>query len=240
MRHLLILVLSILHLNSFAQTVGINVTTPQATLDVVGSPASTGVQDGIIPPRLTRAQLIAKTGYGANQAGAVVYVTDLSGTVNTATREIQYIGLYTFDGSKWNALQNKILGFSAYRSASFSINAVTQTTLIYPLEEFDTNNWYNTTTGVFQPTQPGYYYVTASSSVYNGLSFLRYISILKNGIISKSGSNHYTTGVSVSVSGLIYLNGTTDYINVSLYGNQAFTVTPAQQETYFQAHFVGN
>jgi hypothetical protein len=240
MRHLLILAISICYLNSNAQQVGINNPSPRATLHVTGSPTSTGTTDGIIPPQLTRAQLIAKTGYSTSHAGAVVYVTDLSGAVNAATREVQHIGLYSFDGTKWNPLQNKMLGFSATRNTAITAPALTYTTIVYPTEEFDTNNWYNTSTGVFQPTQPGYYYITASASVYDAQSYLRSICIFKNGSIFKTGSGGYTIGVAVAVSSLIYFNGTTDNIYISLYTTQNLSITPLSRETFFSAHFVGN
>lgn len=75
--------------------VGIGTAAPKATLDVVGQPAVTTSLDGVIPPRLTRAQLAAKTGYGADQVGAIVYVTDVSaGAVSGLTRNVTDIGMY--------------------------------------------------------------------------------------------------------------------------------------------------
>lgn len=87
-------------LNAYAQ-VGINTDKPAASLDVVGRPTDAAVPDGFIAPRLTRAQLIAKTSYSTNQAGAIVYVSDTSGTTNTATADITTVGYYYFNGTKW-------------------------------------------------------------------------------------------------------------------------------------------
>lgn len=75
--------------------VGIGTAAPKATLDVVGQPALSTVLDGVIPPRLTRAELAAKTGYGADQVGAIVYVTDVTGgTASNLTRNVIDIGMY--------------------------------------------------------------------------------------------------------------------------------------------------
>lgn len=81
--------------------VGINTTSPKATFEVNGQPAVPGVPDGVIPPQLTREQLIAKTAYSTNQKGAMVYVTDTTGTTNTATAKVDKAGYYYFDGLIW-------------------------------------------------------------------------------------------------------------------------------------------
>ncbi|MBX2925247.1 MAG: hypothetical protein KF746_23805 [Chitinophagaceae bacterium] len=103
-----------------AQNVGVNTAAPKATLDVAGSPADAAQPDGFIAPRLTRAQLIAKTGYGADQNGAIVYVTDLSGIVNTATAAVTQPGHYVFNGTVWNAFAIK-KSISAYVNAGVAV-----------------------------------------------------------------------------------------------------------------------
>ncbi|MNR03633.1 hypothetical protein D3C85_1195370 [compost metagenome] len=81
--------------------------------------ATTTAPDGFIPPRLTRSQLIAKTGYGTDQLGAMVYVTDLSGTTNAATANVIQTGYYTFTGSVWKAMVSKV---SAYVNAGVDVS----------------------------------------------------------------------------------------------------------------------
>lgn len=85
---------------SFAQ-VGIKTTTPQATLDVIGDPTITTSADGIIAPRLTLAQLNAKTTYGIAQTAALLYVTSITGATTTATALVNTIGYYYFNGTTW-------------------------------------------------------------------------------------------------------------------------------------------
>lgn len=92
----------------FAQTagVGIDTTTPNSTLDVNGKLGATDL-DGLQAPRLTRAQLSAKGDalYGANQKGALIYITDISAGNNTGPRvNIDAIGYYYFDGTVWQKL----------------------------------------------------------------------------------------------------------------------------------------
>lgn len=92
----------------FAQTggVGINITTPNSTLDVNGKLGVTDL-DGLQAPRLTRAELSAKGDvlYGTNQKGALLYISDISTGDNTGPRvNIDAIGYYYFDGVVWQKL----------------------------------------------------------------------------------------------------------------------------------------
>jgi hypothetical protein len=82
--------------------VGINVSNPKATLDVVGKPNETSHIDGLIAPRITRAKLTSKNNlYGADQVGTIVYVTTLDGSGEDDTANVNSIGYYYHDGVKW-------------------------------------------------------------------------------------------------------------------------------------------
>lgn len=105
---LLTVVLLVTSAGFFAQTagVGINTATPNSTLDV-NRKLGTADQDGLQAPRLTRAQLSAKGDvlYGADQKGALIYITDISTGDNTGPRvNIDGIGYYYFDGTVWQKL----------------------------------------------------------------------------------------------------------------------------------------
>lgn len=100
---LFILLLSYL---SFAQ-VGIGTSSPSATLHIVGDATNTTKTDGLIAPKITKAQLIAKSSlYGSAQAGTMVYVTDISGSTNTPTTNIKRVGYYYFNGTVWNTMES--------------------------------------------------------------------------------------------------------------------------------------
>ncbi|NMR33290.1 hypothetical protein HIO71_03610 [Chryseobacterium aquaticum] len=92
--------------------VGINTVSPKTTLDVNGKSDSNGLSlsgdiTGLQAPRLTRAELTNKgnTLYGADQRGAIVYITDVSGGNNVSQRvNITSVGYYYFDGTVWNRI----------------------------------------------------------------------------------------------------------------------------------------
>ncbi len=78
--------------------VGINTSTPAATLDVVASPNISTRVDGLIAPRLKGSELQTKDAlYTAIQDGAIVYVTEAVTTTTDKTTNVTSIGYYYFD-----------------------------------------------------------------------------------------------------------------------------------------------
>lgn len=110
--------------------VGINTPDPKATLDIV-SGTSTTIADGIIPPRLTGDQLLAREArYTLDQDGAMVYVTQgrTTSVGSNKTIGVTTKGFYVFDSSLgtaglWARVDTQQAGVpaSAY-SARFSGN----------------------------------------------------------------------------------------------------------------------
>jgi hypothetical protein len=132
--------------------------------------------------------------------------------------------------------------FGAYFSGSYT--AITNGTWVkIPLntEEFDTNNNFDSTTNYrFTPTVAGYYQINAAVlndfSVAQFTSFL--VAIYKNGAVYKqnnmiSGTAMYNYG-SQALSVLIYMNGTTDYLElyVQTNGGTGAGYQTGQQYTY--------
>lgn len=108
----LILSLFLLSATALNAQVGVNTNDPKTTLDVVGTPSDATIPDGIIAPRISREKLILKTSYTTAQTGAIVYVSDLSGTTNTATAKVTAIGYYYFNGTVWNSMNASVSQFS--------------------------------------------------------------------------------------------------------------------------------
>ena len=101
--------------------------------------------------------------------------------------------------------------FSAYANAATSLASGAQTKVNFQVEDFDTNS--NFASSRFTPTIAGYYQLNAriqfSGSTTNPLAYIQ-----KNGTQVLCG--HYIPGTFsgpvATVSGLVYLNGTTDYV----------------------------
>ena len=84
--------------------VGINTSTPAATLDVTASPSISTRIDGFIAPRLKGSELKAKDGlYTTAQDGTIVYVTEAVSGVTDKTMNVTSIGYYYFDKTQGTA-----------------------------------------------------------------------------------------------------------------------------------------
>jgi len=98
---LLLIVSAVMKMNAQV-TIG-NDSSPVLTLDVVATKTDGTTAEGIVAPRLTRAQLNAKQSqYGAAQTGAFVYVTAIDGTaISNYSDQIRCEGYFYFNGTYW-------------------------------------------------------------------------------------------------------------------------------------------
>jgi hypothetical protein len=115
---------------------------------------------------------------------------------------------------------------SAYANSGTTIANASFTKVLFDTENFDTNN--NFASSRFTPTVAGYYQISAGVSQAGTLiANNNVLGIHKNGTWSVVGS---TAGASSnsgywSVSGLLYMNGSTDYVEIYLYQNSGGTIT---------------
>jgi hypothetical protein len=131
--------------------------------------------------------------------------------------------------------------FSAYGTGGQSLPSATTTKLTINTEIFDTNNNFDSTTNYrFTPTIAGYYQVSGAITWATSATGYGLASIFKNGAEFKRGSSSpliSNLNVSQNVSTLIYLNGSTDYIELYAYQNSGTTVATFNNSpyVYFQA-----
>ncbi|PWN58170.1 hypothetical protein [Chryseobacterium viscerum] len=91
---------------AFSQ-VGINNTTPKATLDVTAKTLDGSQPEGLIAPRLTGDQIkAADFQYGSNQTGTLIYAISAVSASTTKTANINAAGYYYFDGNIWQKVIN--------------------------------------------------------------------------------------------------------------------------------------
>jgi hypothetical protein len=97
------------------------------------------------------------------------------------------------------------------------------------------SSWFNTSTYRFTPQKAGYWEIIASYDVFrNSESSL---SIQKNG--SSVAVNGTISSVVQQVTKIVYLNGSTDYINVANTGFSSNARSQNSLSSWFQARWVG-
>jgi len=152
--------------------------------------------------------------------GGVITTADASGILQLQTAGVT--GL-TIDASQNVTLAKGLTvgasaapAFSAYQSSAQTLTSNVTTKILFQTEEFDTNS--NFASSTFTPTVAGYYQVSCSIDAGASTAATRVLpSIYKNG----SGYTEYTrinaTNGVINGSGIVYLNGTTDYIGAYWY-----------------------
>ena len=116
--------------------------------------------------------------------------------------------------------------FSAFQLTAQSIPTGAFTKLTVNTEEFDTASAYDNSTYRFQPAVAGYYQINGSTGLVSLTATTIALSIYKNGSEYKRGARVATAaaGIDLSVTSLVYLNGTTDYVELFLFQNSAGAV----------------
>lgn len=134
--------------------------------------------------------------------------------------------------------------FSAYQSSVQTLSSNTFTKIQFQTESWDTASAYNNTGSTvgtapaysFNPQVAGYYQVNAA--VAAGVSLNNVIvDIYKNGSSWKQSPTGATQG-SNQICILVYLNGTTDYIETYCSFSTGQNTYATSQNTYFQAAMV--
>jgi hypothetical protein len=132
--------------------------------------------------------------------------------------------------------------FGVYRSANQTISTGVFTKIAFDVELFDTANCFDTSTYRFTPTVAGYYQINAMARIRGTASDNKILSIYKNGS-DYSNQDNYIIAIEyfcMSVSQIIYMNGTTDYLEVYAYTNGSNTTVTgnAVKQTAFSGSLV--
>lgn len=119
--------------------------------------------------------------------------------------------------------------FSVYQSTPQSaLTAATYVKLLFQTKEYDTTSAFdNITNHRFQPQVAGYYNICGNFAV--GSTVQINCAIYKNGVVYKYGSSA-ASGSVTQVSSIVFLNGSTDYIE--LYGYTSTSLAPSSGIAY--------
>lgn len=120
--------------------------------------------------------------------------------------------------------------FSAYVNTAQTITNASNTKIQNGVENFDTNSCYDSTTNYrFTPNVAGYYFVSVGLTlVASSSTTIVSTNVFKNGSSAVfSAQTPFNNGsyVTSTCSGIVYMNGTTDYIEQYCFQNSGGTLT---------------
>lgn len=140
---------------------------------------------------------------GGNGTSGQVLTTNGSGTLSWADR-------MTAAGP----------AFSAYQSSSQSITNGAFVKVNLQSEDFDTANCFDTSLSRFTPNVAGYYQVNLTCSFGSSGQIETAVALVKNGsILRYVGNLIVPLGRLVNGSMMVYMNGTTDYLEMWFYSS---------------------
>jgi hypothetical protein len=166
---------------------------------------------------------------------------DTSGAITLSAPAVAGTNTITLPAATGTAMvSGNMPAFSAYQSSAQSITSSTFTKVQFQTEEFDTANAFDSTTNYrFTPQVAGYYQINSTISLNNASGNLL-INLYKNGSEFKRGSaTSQVTGIGTytSTSWLVFLNGSTDYLEIYAYQTSGSTISLSNGS--FQTYFTG-
>ena len=176
---------------------------------------------------------------------SVVISGDTSGAITLAAPAVSGTNTATLPAATGTVMvSGNMPAFSAYKNGgnqSISVNTYTKVT--FDTENFDTNN--NFASSTFTPTVAGYYQINACAQLTGAAtSSLCITSIYKNGTeyarVTANAGSFVLGDWGQMVSSVIYMNGTTDYLDVYVYTNLPTSpvVSTGLKFTYFNGCMV--
>jgi hypothetical protein len=135
--------------------------------------------------------------------------------------------------------------FSAYQSSTQNLSSATNTLINLQTESWDTGSFFNNTGSTvggvpayaFLPTVAGYYQV--NGGIRAGASTTEIIAfIFKNGSNVAYGSNITANGLQSTVSTIVFLNGTTDYIQLYGFVGSGQILNASESTVYFNSCYL--
>jgi hypothetical protein len=182
---------------------------------------------------------------------SVVISGDTSGSITLQAPAVAGSNTFTLPAATGTVMvSGNMPAFSAYLSGSDqTISDATTTKITFNAEEFDTNNNFDSTTNYrFTPTVAGYYQINCCAVYRQNPMIDSVILLYKNGSSFKRGyefsiaAGATVTNMGMMISTLVYMNGSTDYLEVYAYsdgsGTPNLTLINGASQTYFQGILV--
>ena len=143
-----------------------------------------------------------------------------SGTDTVATVNSSGITMGSGKNLTADVTPSTVVAFDVHNGSAQSVSHGTWTKIALDTETYDTNSNFDSTTNYrFTPTVAGYYQINGVVR-FSTVTQLYICSLYKNGSQLKSGGRNQVTNTveqNVTLSTLVYMNGSTDYIELYAY-----------------------
>ncbi len=153
----------------------------------------------------------------------------------TATGNVTVSGNLTVGGT----LVNSVHFLEAYANATYTLpGAFTEDPCRYSVVSANVNvpsSEFDTSTYTFTPQTAGYWEITAAYDVFRNSEASMAIK-KNNSTVALAGS---ISAVTQQITKIIYLNGSTDYINIVNLGGNSESRSQSQSKSWFQARWAG-
>lgn len=127
--------------------------------------------------------------------------------------------------------------FSAYQSGAQGVTLNTATKVIFQTKDWDTASCFDNSTNYrFTPTVAGYYQINAGVGIGSTPTTV-YTLIYKNGSVW-TGTYLTASTVQTSTSGIVFLNGSTDYVEIYTQIGSSQNLLNQRIQTYFNAAMI--
>jgi hypothetical protein len=204
--------------------VGVGVLAPHASAKLeIESTAG-----GFLPPRMTTVQ---REAIASPANGLVVYDSNAQ-------------DLYVYRNGAWSRVsEGATVAFRVHRNGvDQSVSTGTTTLVDMSTKTFDTAGAFDLAADRFQPTVPGYYFLNGTAAITD-LASTQWLQALirKNGVSVAAPYVHSGSASDdpvVSASAVVYLNGTTDYVDFAVHHSHgsARSIRGAAGFTQFQGY----
>ena len=126
------------------------------------------------------------------------------------------------------------ISFSVYNSIQQSLTSGQEAKITFDTAEFNVQSAFNTSNSRFQPNVAGYYYVSGTAYFTQAVTFAQVI-FKKNGTVFSAGGPAANVAAQVtSHSAVVYLNGSTDYVEMWAIGVGTVALQAGNWLTKFQ------
>jgi hypothetical protein len=124
--------------------------------------------------------------------------------------------------------------FRAFATSNQSVTANTNTLVALQAESFDTANCFNTSTYRFTPNVAGYYFLAGHFN-WNTSAATTFFAIYLNGSEYNRGADNGSVWVG-DVAALVYMNGSTDYVELRVQGTVTQSLDGRSSTTFFYGY----